>query len=102
LRSIWESPQWRLPAASLRQRHAVYSWRVLLAALRADPGSWLAIDLPPERADLGAATVAATHDRRWVVRLGLSLGLGGGDAAHLVPEAEPVGAVDVAGELDWL
>ena len=33
---------------------------------------------------------------------GLSLVLGGGNAAHLVPEAKPVGAVDVAGELDWL
>jgi hypothetical protein len=33
---------------------------------------------------------------------GWSSGLGDGDAAHLVSEAEPVGAVDVAGELDWL
>jgi len=28
--------------------------------------------------------------------------LGGGDVAHLVAEAEPVGAVDVAGETDGL
>jgi predicted MFS family arabinose efflux permease len=43
--------------------------------------------------------------RRWATRAAPRAclwGLGAGDAAHLVPEPEPVGAVDVAGELDGL
>ena len=41
-------------------------WRTREEAFvrRTDPGSWLATGAAPERADLRAATVAATHDQR--------------------------------------